>query len=174
MRCLIAAALLTAVLICAGCGSGSSTTTRASAKAARATKAAAASRRRVEAQAPQGSSPALRAIYATFPPPQPDSMVEGSARAIKVGERACAGKTPLEVKEEFFAVAEDSLEKGQVELIEELPAYERKAPHDPNFAAGQLAATVYAATLPEEIRQEGFRGCVYELAHQLVREAAGG
>ena len=35
-------------------------------------------------------------------------------------------------------------------MLDELPKYEKQAMHSPNFAAGQLAAGVYEATLPEK------------------------
>ena len=60
-----------------------------------------------------GSSPTLRVIYATFPPPKPDPEAKCSAEVIKAGERACQGKTPVQVKEEFYAAADYKLSSEQ-------------------------------------------------------------
>jgi hypothetical protein len=96
----------------------------------------------------------------------------GAAAAIATGERACAGKTPLEVKEEFHAAAGPHLEAEQAKMIARIGAYEGPAATDPGFVAGQLAADVYAATLEEEAAQAGYRGCVHALARGLERRLA--
>ena len=57
-------------------------------------------------------------------------------------------------------------------MIAELPKFESQAAPVRDFAAGQLAAGVYEATLPEKQMVAGYQGCVYELALQLRRELA--
>ena len=59
-------------------------------------------------------------------------------------------------------------------MIAELDHFERQAADSPDFVAGQLAAGVYEATLPEKLRIAGYQGCVYELARQLEKEIAKG
>jgi hypothetical protein len=108
-----------------------------------------------------------------FPVPKPEPTdLPGAAKSIAAGREACRGKTPEEVRDEFMAAAEaeGGLEEGQLEMLEELDRFEQQASHSPNFAAGQLAAGVYEATLPEKKRLAGYRGCVYELALQLRQE----
>ena len=58
----------------------------------------------------------------------------------------------------------------KMSMIAEIGHYESQATHSPDFVAGQLAAGVYEATLPEELARSGYQGCVYELALQLRRE----
>lgn len=173
MRQALPIAAAVAALALAGCGSGSSTsmsptqrtpTTRAGAAAA---KRARAQARAAEAKAPKGASPTLRAIYRQFRPPAPDPEARGSAAAIKAGERACAHKTPLEVKEELYAAARPHLSPEQAKMIGGIDHYERTAPHDQSFVAGQLAADVYEATLAAPVAQFGYQGCVYSLARGL-------
>lgn len=98
-----------------------------------------------------------------------------SARAIAAGKKACAGKSTLEVKEEFYPVAIESggLEEGspQAETIAEIESYEKNSP-DPSFVAGQLAAGAYEATLPKAIARYGYEGCIYSLSLRLKRELA--
>jgi hypothetical protein len=109
----------------------------------------------------------------TFPKPEPEpESPPGTAAAIESGRQACAGKTPIQVREEFSAAAEAEagLEEGQKEMLAEIETYEKQA--SSNFAAGQLGAGVYEATLPEKQRIAGYQGCVYELALQLRRELA--
>lgn len=109
----------------------------------------------------------------TFPKPKPaPGSLPGAAKAIAVGRKACKGKTPVEVREEFISAAEagGGLSEGQKEMVGELDKYEKQASGSPNFAAGQLAAGVYEATLPEKLMIAGYQGCVYELALQLRRE----
>jgi hypothetical protein len=169
-----ATALLLAlgVLALGGCGSSSDSqggsTDTATFPTARGGKA--------EREAPKGASPVLREIYRQFPPPKPNPVVEGSAAAIEAGEAACEGKTPLAVKAAFYAEAVEAgnLEAGspQAKMIAKLPSYQRRAASDTSFVAGQLAAGVYQATLPERIAQFGYQGCIYSLARELKRELA--
>ena len=77
-----------------------------------------------EAEALEGASPLVRAIYRQFPPPRPNPKVKASAEALAAGEKACAGKTPIEVCEEFLPVSDLS-------------------------GFGQLAASVYERSLPQ-------------------------
>ncbi len=127
-----------------------------------------------ESQAPKGASRVLREIYRQFPAPKPDSGVKGSAAAIKAGERACADKTPLEVKEAFYPVAIEAggLEAGsdKAKMIDDIETYAKQTSHDGSFVAGQLAAGAYEATLPEATARYGYQGCVYVLARRLKRE----
>jgi hypothetical protein len=128
-----------------------------------------------ERQAPKGASPVLREIYRQFPAPRADPAVKRSARAIEAGRRACAGKSPLEVKEEFYPAAIESggLEEGspRADTIAEIESYEKNSP-DPSFVAGQLAAGAYEATLPKAIARFGYQGCIYSLSLRLKRELA--
>jgi hypothetical protein len=120
-------------------------------------------------------APLTRQLAQVFPVPKAEPTDEpGAAKAIAAGRRACRGKTPEQVRDEFMAAAEAEagLEEGQEEMLAELDKFEKQALHSPNFAAGQLAAGVYEATLPELQRMAGFRGCVYELALQLRHELA--
>jgi hypothetical protein len=55
-------------------------------------------------------------------------------------------------------------------MLNELPRFEKQARTSPDFAAGQLAAGVYEATLTERMARSGYQGCVYEMALQLRRE----
>jgi hypothetical protein len=118
------------------------------------------------------SAPITEQLARTFPVPKAvTGSPPGTAAAIKAGRRACKGKTPIEVREEFIGAA-DGLSEDQEKIIGELRRYEKQAGNSPNFAAGQLGAGVYEATLPEKLKIAGYRGCVYELALQLRRELA--
>ena len=154
-----------------GCGSGSTKTLSASGPGP-AAAAAAAKRRVAEAGAPKGSSPTLRAIYATFSAPKPEPGVKGSGAAIRAGIAACKSKTPVEVKEEFFSAAGGRLSGEQAKMIERIGAFDRNSHTDGSFTAGQLAAETYEATLPEATSQFGYEGCVYALARGLERRLA--
>jgi hypothetical protein len=120
-------------------------------------------------------APLTEQLARVFPVPKPEPGDQpGAAKAIAAGREACKGKTPEEVRDEFMAAAEAEagLEEGQKAMLAELDKFEKQAMHSPNFAAGQLAAGVYEATLPELQRMAGYRGCVYELAVQLRHELA--
>jgi hypothetical protein len=124
---------------------------------------------RAQAKALEGVSPMLRAIHRQFPAPRPNPKVKGSAEAIATGEEACAGKTPLEVREEF--VPESDLSDFLREQVERIPDYERNPSY--SFPAGQLAASVYETTLPPTDQAAySFQGCVYALAKVLEAELA--
>jgi hypothetical protein len=119
------------------------------------------------------TAPMSEQLAQTFPEPKPaPGSPPGTAAAIAAGREACKGMTPLEVREEFIVAAEarGGLTDGQREMVGELDKYEKQASQSPSFAAGQLAAGVYEATLPEKQRIAGYQGCVYELALQLRRE----
>jgi hypothetical protein len=146
-----------------GCGGGSSTPTETTGALQREAE-------RAEAQAPKGASQALRAIYRQFPKPQPDGTVKGSAKAVKAGERACKGKTPLEVREEF--IGESKLLEEQAKMVAELPKFERALARSSSFVAGQLGALVYERTLDPRIAHFGYEGCVYSLAKAAERKLA--
>ncbi len=166
-------ALALGALALAGCGSGGSAqSTPMSAEAAAAAKAAAAERRAVESRAPKGASPTLRAIYATFPAPKPNPEVKRSTTAIHAGIAACKGKTPLAVKEEFFATAKSNLAPEQAKMIAAIGKYAKHETKDVSFVAGQLAAHAYEAILPAAIAQYGYQGCVYALAQGLQQRLA--
>jgi hypothetical protein len=175
---LSAAALTTALAITlSSCGSGSSSSsTSTEAAASAAAKADLALRRAAESRAPKGSSPTLRAIYATFPQPKPNPEVKRSAAVIKAGEKACSGKTPSEVKDTYYPIA---IEKGKLEakgeeakMIARIGSYEASASKSASFTSGQLGADAYQATLPAAIAQYGYQGCVYALAKRLEGELA--
>ncbi len=114
----------------------------------------------------------IETLKEQFPPPKPSKVVKGSAAVIEAGKAACRGKTPLQIREEFYAAAKGNLEAGQAKMVAELPEYEAEAAEDPSFVAGQLGAMIYEMTLAKEIQTYGFQGCVYELARQLEREIA--
>jgi hypothetical protein len=172
------AGLAAAAVLCLlglGCGGDSGASGPASSRSATTTTGpggATAASTSNDAAPPAATRRAARNLAKTFPPPKP-SQAEGSAAAIKAGRRACRAKTPLEVKAEFYAAAEANLTPEQAKLVEELPAYEAEAAVDPNFLAGQLGALVYEMTLAAPSRDEGFQGCVYELAAQKQRELSG-
>jgi hypothetical protein len=116
----------------------------------------------------------IEALRKAFPDPKPASGAnQRVAAAIEAGKSACAGKTPIQVKDRAYAEAKHNLDEGQRRLAEELPDYEAEAERDPGFVAGQIAAGVYAATLPEATRPYGFQGCVYELARLREGELTG-
>jgi hypothetical protein len=131
-----------------------------------------------ESSAAQGAPPPIdptapmsEQLARVFPVPKPGpESLPGAAAAIEAGREACKGKTPLQVREEFIGATQD-LSDGQEAMIGELQKYEKQAV-SPNFVAGQLAAGVYEATLPETKAMAGYQGCVYELALQLRRELA--
>lgn len=151
-------------LVLAGCGSGGSdSSTAPNVDLPRLTPAQ---------RAPQGASPIEREIYRQFPPPKPDPNVPKSAAAIRAGEKACRGKTPLEVKREFYSRASSTLLPAQKQMIAEIGRWVKRVRSDEGFTAGQLAADVYQATLPEELRRFGYQGCVYSLALGLKQELA--
>jgi hypothetical protein len=112
-------------------------------------------------------------VYRQFPPPKPDPAVSGSAAAIRAGEKACRGKRPIEVKRAFYAKAISSglqPDSDEAKMVRQIAHFE-KAVHDaPSFPAGQLAADVYQATLPDKKAQYGYQGCVHALAAVLKRE----
>jgi hypothetical protein len=119
--------------------------------------------------------PQTKVIAKQFPKPVPvENAPAGAMKAIRAGEKACKGKTPTEVRDEFLGNAQEGgeLNEGQEEMLNELPQFEKQARTSPDFAAGQLAAGVYEATLPERLARSGYQGCVYELALQLRRELA--
>lgn len=163
-----AAALALAGLAGCGGGSGSSTQTVAPGPTAPGGKA--------EREAPKGASPVLREIYRQFPKPQPGPGNKAAAAAIRAGERACKGKTPIEVKKEFWAEATENgtlvPNSPEGKMIAQLPKYEAQSAKSSAFVAGQLAADVYQATLPEAEAQFGYQGCVYSLALGLKHRLA--
>jgi hypothetical protein len=165
----------TLVAILAGCGSSESSTT-STVGTTEAAKAAAAARKAAEERAPPRSSATLRAIYAQFQPPKPNFEVKGSAAAIAAGRQACAGKTPVQVKEMYYprAVAMGKLDpkSSQAMMIGHIDTYERHISSNQSFIAGQLAADAYQAILPKAISQFGYQGCVYALARQLEQRLA--
>ncbi len=127
-------------------------------------------------KAPKGASPVLQQIYRQFPPPQGNPKVRSSIVAIEVGKKACTGKTPLEVKDQYFPIA---VKKGHLEanseegkMIAKIGVYAKHVSTDASFAAGQLAADAYQGTLPASTGQYGYEGCVYALAHQLEHNLA--
>ena len=103
--------------------------------------------------------------------------MKGSAAAIRAGEKACAGKSPVEVKEKYLPIALErgTLEAGspQTKMIAEIDRYAKHVKTEPSFTAGQLAADAYQATLPKRLQTAGYQGCIYSLAKQLESELAG-
>jgi hypothetical protein len=178
MRRAVAAALLLAFLVAvAGCGSGGSSGDeaehrRAEQEGAQSARKVARESEAAEAKAPPGSSPTLRAIYRSFPPPRTGGMAPAAARATEAGRSACKDKTPVEVKEAFYARARANLEAAQARIIDRIATYEAHAKGDRSFVAGQLAADTYAATQPETLAAAAYQGCIYSLVRRLERELA--
>lgn len=128
--------------------------------------------RAAEAKAPKGASPVLRGIYRAYPPPRTETMQPGEVSALGAGRSACEGKTPTQVKEEFYAEAKANLAPGQAAMIGRIDKFEARWETDQTFIAGQLAADTYAATLPEAAAGPGYQGCVYALARGLEQRLA--
>jgi hypothetical protein len=148
-----------ATVLLTACGGGGSETSQTTAPAAKSPGAAL-----------DPTAPITKQLADVFPLPKPPpGSPSTTGEAIDAGRRACRGKTPLQVREEFIDEAQ-GLEKDQEKMIAELPKFEAQAGGSPNFAAGQLAAGVYEAALPEKEKVAGYQGCVYELALQLRRE----
>jgi hypothetical protein len=122
-----------------------------------------------------GSHEGSASIALQFPEPTPQPGSPPSVgKAIDAGRKACKGKTPVQVRDEFIAEAEAAglLNAGQKKMLANIARYEKQAADSPDFVAGQLGAGVYEATLPEQLRIFGYQGCVYELAQQLQKEIA--
>ena len=114
------------------------------------------------------TAPVSEQLARSFPVPKPGpGTAPAAAAAIEAGRDACQGKTPLQVREQFIDAAE-GLGDEQRGMIDELPKFEQNVTS--SFVAGQLAAGVYEATLPEKKKAAGYQGCVYELALQQRRE----
>jgi hypothetical protein len=124
---------------------------------------------------PKGASPFVKELYREFPPPEPQAGVGGAAAAIRAGEEACAGKTPVEVKEAFFPIALEtgSLDRDSRRMIARIGEFEARITEEPSFTSGQLAAAAYRATLPQRLATSGFQGCIYAMAKELERRVSG-
>jgi hypothetical protein len=141
MRTLCLFALAGCLWLAVGCGGGEESSTQSTPSKAK--------------------LPLAKAIEQSFPKPKPDPEVGGSAKAIKRGEAACKGKTPLEVKRQF--ISKSDLSAAQRKALKGIKRAEAHPGAD--FVAGQLAALVYEGTLGKgELAQYGYRGCVYGLA----------
>jgi hypothetical protein len=161
-RGLTAATLLASLALVVGCGGGSSSE--------ESVVTTVPTNPRAETP-PKGASLVLREIYRQFPPPEANPEVKGSAKAIKKGEKACKGKTSLEVREEF--IGESELLDDQAKMVAELPKFEKTAAKNSSFVAGQLGALVYEGTLPKNaIAGYGYQGCVYQLAKGVEKRLA--
>jgi hypothetical protein len=169
-RALLIPLIVALLAALAGCGSGGSSAgvedpsagPRETAKIAR----------EAEATAPKEASPTLKGVYRSFQRPRTEAMEPEVANAVEKGETACAAKTPIAVREEFFAAAKATLEPEQLKLIGQIGKFEADEKNDQSFVAGQLAADVYAATLYDEEAQGGYQGCVYALAQALEKRLA--
>jgi hypothetical protein len=125
-----------------------------------------------EERAEQPRAPLMvRELHREFPPPQAAPGVKGSAAAIRAGEAACAGRTPVEVTERYLPIALErgSLQAGslQAKMIAEVGRYAKNIETEASFTAGQLAADAYQATLPRRLQKSGYQACIHSLAKQL-------
>jgi hypothetical protein len=163
-RALLISLIVATLVALAGCGSGGSS--------AGSLTVATKTPREAEAEAPDGASPTLRGVYRSFQKPDTETMEPEAVSAVEAGEAACKGKTPIAVKQEFYAEAEGYLEPQQAKMIARIGKFEAREKTDQSFVAGQLAADVYVATLEEEEAQGGYQGCVYALAQGLKQRLA--
>ncbi len=159
-----------AALAFAGCGgdSGTEGTDAGQASSGAGSKPA---QKPLPADAPIG-----KVLARSFPKPRPLPQSPPQAEKwIRAGERACKGKSPSQVIDEFMPAAEaqTTFTKDQKQMIGEIAHYEKQASDSPDFAAGQLAAGVYERSLPEVQGRSGYQGCVYQLALQLRSELSG-
>jgi hypothetical protein len=121
-------------------------------------------------------APQTKVIAHQFPKPKPVAGApSGAMKAIRAGERACKGKTPKQVRDEYLPEAQEGgrLNEGQEAMIAEISKFEAQSRNTPDFAAGQLAAGVYEATVTEKLARSGYQGCIYSLAQQLRHELSG-
>jgi hypothetical protein len=173
-----AAALAALTLIVAACGSGDDETSASQMAAERQVELTGGGRTGRGSPAnppPKGASPFVKELYREFPPPEPQPGVRGAAAAIRAGEEACAGKTPLEVKEAFLPAAVESgrLDSESRAMIARTGEFEERIAREPSFTSGQLAAAAYQATLPQRLASSGFQGCIYAMAKDLERRVSG-
>lgn len=158
-----AVALCLLALGAPGCGGGSSDTETSGGERGLATAPS-----ELAESPPRGASPLLREVYRQFQRPKPDpEMKKRTAKVIRAGERACRGKKPIEVREEFLL--ESSLLDEQRKAVETRLEEAERHPSG-NFVAGQLAALVYEGTLPDKIGLYGYAGCVYALSQVYKRQ----
>ena len=156
-----------ATVLLTACGGDSDSGQTAGAESSTATATAAAPHR------PDGADHASSSPHVfpkpKAPPGSPPGADEGDRRRPQglQGQDAAAGAGRVHRRSRRRASATDQEEDDR-----ELPKYEKQAAHSPDFVAGQLAAGVYEATLPEKQTIAGYQGCVYELALQLRRELA--
>lgn len=179
-RLLTACALAALALVAGGCGGdgGDGEESNPAAERKIETSGGGRTHRGSPANPPsKGAPPFVREIYRQFPPPTANPEVSGSRAAVRAGERACAGKTPVEVKETYFPIA---VERGRIEpgspeadTIEEIDSFESRVTEEPSFAAGQLATTAYRETKPRRLASFYGRGCIYALAKELERRVSG-
>ena len=172
-RVALVLATIAAPVLLSACGGGDSGGTETNAQQA-ANGGSAGSGSGGGAGGAGGHGGLVGAIESAFPEPTPQpNSPPGAQRAIDAGRKACTGKTPVQVRDEFMAEAEASglLNPGQEKMVADIARYEKQAT-TADFVAGQLGAGVYEATLPEELRTAGYQGCVYELAQQLLKEIA--
>ncbi len=115
----------------------------------------------------------VEALAQNFPPPDLTGLSLQAQAAVRAGQSACRGKTPKQVRDQYLDEAISSggidRESEQGEAVSDPSNFEFEPNEGPSFAAGQLAASVYAATLPPAKADLGFQGCVRELAVVQVR-----
>lgn len=112
------------------------------------------------------------ALQDQFPPPDVSELDPQATAAVRAGQQACLGKTPLEIRAEYL---DDAVQNGldltspRGTMFKQPQNFRQPFRPGSSFASGQLAAGVYEETLPESSASYGFQGCVYELAREQAR-----
>lgn len=95
--------------------------------------------------------------------PRPDPVLDTpeARAALAAGIKACAGKSPEEIKEEFLesALAQTPPQSAFRRVLEGAKDDKNTLRVEPE----NLSATIYGATLSPATRQDGFNGCLYGL-----------
>jgi len=124
-----------------------------------------------DGDAPSAGGGIARAGVDTSQPPTPSRVSAGSRRAMAAGRAACKSKRSTSIVNAYVGAAGRRVpasERAFVRNVERNLEQLRR-----NAAFPQIAARLYAMSLPRAQRRDGFAGCAFELSRG-ERPASGG
>lgn len=113
-----------------------------------------------------GGSSRPEAVVQAATLPSPSARGAASRAALAAGRRACRSRRPGVVRDRYLAEARRSRVGASQERFLDTAADPSRAVRG-GLAYGQLAARVYALSLPSAERRDGYLGCAFELARSV-------
>lgn len=103
---------------------------------------------------------------------RPSRAGAGARAALEAGRRTCKAEGAVAIHDRYLALARRDAAPGERAFVRNVDRADPGLRRDPAFA--QIAARLYAMSLPRVARRDGYAGCAFELSRSTQSASASG